>query len=499
MSKNSQTLLTSHDYLTGLHCRQLLWYLRHRPEKVQLTENSPSGTVPDAWEEVFRWAKTLYPGGVDVDWDGSGWDAALKLSEIVIRSPQVSYRVGVRYEGCFARTDILIPAARANTWNLLLVKTSTGVKEDHLREAAFQKWVLTHAGMKLGRIQQIHINGDYLRSKEIDPYKLLTKKDITLEIADYFEEVEENVRILQSVLAEPDPPELNVVDDCDGLKGCPLFETCWNFLPPRHVFQLHADSNRKRTYSLLRQGIHALSDIPEDFELTDKQRIQVTTEKTQKPYIDKEAIKSFLNLLEYPVYFLDFETFQSPVPPYIHSRPWENIPFQYSLHRVDSPLGEIHHDMFLATGKEDPRPELLRQLKEKLGKTGSIVAYNAEFETSRLKECATHFPQYRRWVEQIRGRFVDLLEPFKNFHFYHPKQNGSASLKATLPVLTGLRYDTLEISEGGEAGRQLLKLVFHSLPRKEEAKVRKHLEEYCRQDTEGMVYIIRKLMSMAHD
>lgn len=172
----------------------------------------------------------------------------------------------------------------------------------------------------------------------------------------------------------------------------------------------------------MHQNILRIKDIPEDYPLTDKQSIQLNCEKTGQPHVETERIQAFLKKLKYPLHFLDFETFMIAVPPCDEISPYEQVPFQYSLHVVPSPGAQVEHYSFLSDGSTDPRPEVLDTLKMRIGRTGSLVAYNAPFEVRVLESCAGNFPKYEGWVESIRPRFVDLLIPFRDFHYYHPDQ-----------------------------------------------------------------------------
>jgi hypothetical protein len=192
------------------------------------------------------------------------------------------------------------------------------------------------------------------------------------------------------------------------------------------------------------------------------------------------------------LYFLDFETISSAIPLYPNSKPYQQIPFQYSLH-VDNGK-EVKHYSFLASGKEDPRKEFVSSLKKVLGGKGSIIVYNQSFEISRLKELAGLFPSCKKWVNPAVKRVIDLLQPFRNFDYYSPIQKGSCSIKAVLPALTGKSYSDLDlIKNGGDASLAFLDIAFSDIPSSEKEKLRKNLEKYCGLDTEGMVWIVDEL------
>ncbi|HMD54956.1 MAG TPA: DUF2779 domain-containing protein, partial [Phycisphaerae bacterium] len=166
---------------------------------------------------------------------------------------------------------------------------------------------------------------------------------------------------------------------------------------------------------------------------------------------------------------------------------------------LQSENADLEHHQFLAEGAGDPRPEFMRQLKAVLPKNGSVVTYNASFETSRLTEMSELLPEYESWVKQIKSRVVDLLLPFRGFRYYHPDQHGSASIKAVLPVLAGKDYQNLMIQEGGTASREYQRVTFTEVTDAERNRVRRALEEYCGQDTMGMVWIMENLKKLIAD
>jgi hypothetical protein len=253
---------------------------------------------------------------------------------------------------------------------------------------------------------------------------------------------------------------------------------------------------KKRGFDLLRRGFTRILQIPQDERLTAIQRVQKETILDGRPHIEMEPIKRFLKQVRFPAYFLDFETFQMALPPYEGTRPWQQIPFQFSLHVLPALEAEPAHHMFLADGATDPRPQFLARLQDLLGSSGSIVAYNALFEKRVLRECREHSPDYADWLREIEKRFVDLLIPFKAFRYYHPDQRGSASMKAVLPALVGDSYDGLEIQEGGTASLEFCRVTFGDTSEAEKAQVRRSLEVYCTQDTLGMVKIVRALQGL---
>jgi len=197
--------------------------------------------------------------------------------------------------------------------------------------------------------------------------------------------------------------------------------------------------------------------------------------------------------LKYPLYCVDFETFAAAVPVYDGTRPYQNVPFQFSVHMVRKPGLEPEHHSYLGDGSIDPRPAFLAELKKTIGPVGSVVVYYEPFEKARLTELARDFPEYGDWINGILKRIVDLIKPFKDFSYYHPLQMGSASLKQVLPALTDLSYDELEIMDGSTASIKFMDAAFGDIPDEDREKIFTDLLSYCRQDTSGMIEILRRL------
>lgn len=218
--------------------------------------------------------------------------------------------------------------------------------------------------------------------------------------------------------------------------------------------------------------------------------------KSSTPRVSRLAIRRFLQELKYPVHFLDFETFSMAIPPYDGLQPFQRVPFQFSLHIQPTPGAKLVHRGFLANGAADPRPDFMARLREAVAQEGSLVTYNAAFEKGVLKECANALPAFQPWGNSLESRFVDLLQPFRSFRYYHPEQHGSASMKAVLPALTGRGYEELAIRDGNTASREYLRVTFgHSEPT-ERNLVYRQLEEYCGVDTKGMWQIISALREL---
>ena len=362
------------------------------------------------------------------------------------------------------------------------------VKDVNLLDLAFQAFVYSGAGLNIRRCCVMHVNRDYVRRGQVDPKKFFKVVDVTQDVAALSREIEPRLEDMFSVIRRKQEPDIQIGPHCSDPYPCPLQDKCWAFLPADSVFNLYYGG--KKSWRLFGDGIFSLRDIPDRIDLTDRQTIQRQTARTGQPHIDRPALASFLQRLKYPVSFLDFETFSTAIPLFDGLTPYQQVPFQFSLHRQSAPGATPEHQAFLADGGVDPRPEFLNRLRACIGDQGSVVVYNAKFEQSVLDKLANSFPANKTWIGAVKCRVVDLLEPFQSFDYYHPEQHGSASIKVVLPVLTGHSYEELEIHEGGQASLEYLRVHFADVPEEERQKVRAQLERYCGQDTEGMIWIV---------
>ena len=466
-------MLTKSKYIQGLQCPRLMW----ASNKKLLPEITIADEVKFSHGYIFEdYAKSLF----------KGTQPSQKFKDNIEETQELIKQHKTIFEGAFvkddlyARVDIL---EYNNGWNLYEVKSSNDVKDVHLHDLAFQKHVLN---VPINKFYVIHLNKEFVKNGPIDPKQLCQIDDVTEQVNAI--NVEDNIIKFRQILEQKTIPEIIISKGCNGPYECPLKKDCWGTLPKYNVLQL---KNHHVYWKLFQKGIVKIEDVQE--ELKEKDEIIKQAVVTQKAYLDKEKVKQFLDTLKYPLYHFDFETFMTAVPIYDNSKPWQQIPFQYSLH-IEKKEGSLEHKEFLADGKEDPRIKLLKQLKDDLKGEGSIIVYNKSFEITRLKEMARDFPKHQEWIEQVLPRIVDLAEPFKNFHYYHPEQQGKYSIKVVLPILTDLSYKDLEINEGGTASAEYyLNYIANNYGNEE---LRNNLLKYCCLDTKAMIDLTKKLFTL---
>jgi hypothetical protein len=484
-------LLSKSKYLTGLQCPKYLWLQIHESERIPEVD-AATQYIFDQGHLVGEYAKKLFPGGVDIPHDGFMENIAATRKLLAERKPL--FEAGILYGNIYSRLDILNPVDE-DEWEIIEIKSGTSVKEVYVDDVAFQKFCCEKAGLGIRSCKLGFINKQFVKNGEIDPRGLFILEDISTRVEEISAGLEERVADLLEVISNKVCPEMTIGQHCLAPYECPLREDCWGFLPEDSVFDLRGGKTKQ--FSLWEQGIVSIKDIPEDVPLSRQQQIQKECVTTGNVHVEKKEIRQFLSRLKYPLYYLDFETFGPAIPIFDGTRPYQDIPFQFSLHVVANEGADPVHHSFLAEGSEDPRPQILRELQRLLGSEGSIIAYNAGFEEGVLRELVEAFPEYTDWLEGILTRMVDLLYPFTNFHYYNASQKDTASLKKVLPAVTGKGYEEMNIGAGMDASAAFSRIMGSDATEEEISQVRADLVEYCKLDTEGMFWVVDRLRELS--
>ena len=475
--------LTKSLYMRGQQCPRLLWFSSRK----QLPELSLYDQHKFAQGREFEgYVKKLFPDGIDL---GKLKQVEnIKETQNLINQSKTIFEASMVYKNLFFKGDILEPSAEG--WNLYEIKASTEVKKkkEYIPDLAFQKYICEKNGIEIINCFIEYINKDYIKQGNVIPNELVLQEDVTGKV-NQIDDIEKNSEKYIEIIEQLKPPEVSISIKCNKPHQCPLKDECWGNLPEYHVIQL---TNWRKYWELFEDGILDIKDIPKDEILSsNKDRVIKKAVDGNKTIINKDKIRNFLKEIQYPLYYLDFETFDTAIPIFDQSRPYQKIPFQYSLHIQDE-NDKVKHFNFLAQREKDPRPELLVRLEKEIGQTGSVIVFNKTFEIGVLNKLAEDFPKYESFITHTIDRIIDLVEPFKNYDYYNPVQKGRYSLKAVLPAITGKSYSNLEIDNGTDASMQYfyshVKADFKNID-----EIRNNLLKYCGLDTEGMIWIIDEL------
>ena len=368
-------------------------------------------------------------------------------------------------------------------------------KEEHIRDLTFQYETATQAGYIVNRLFLVELNKLYTRSGEIDLNSLFDIKEVTREVLDVLPGLRNQMSgALDASKSMVEPTTC----DCRFLprkKQCPAFGYMHPDLTGYNVYDLAISRSPKRLKELIDASIFRIEDIPAGTKMTDSYRDQVITWKENREIILVNEIRKILDQLEYPLYFLDYETTGPAIPKFDNTRPYQQIPFQYSLHRIVAKGGDVGHIEYLHRDHTPPMHAIVKHLRNDIGDTGTIIVWNKTFEkkcNENLSECV---PAMKDFLLNINSRLFDLMEIFSKHLYVHKDFRGSHSIKKVLPVLVPeLSYDSLTIRDGGTATTQWDRMVFEIEVEKEKEIICQNLLVYCKLDTLAMVEVYRKLL-----
>jgi predicted RecB family nuclease len=478
-------------FAAGQQCLKRLYFQVHQPE-LAAQPDAATEAIMQQGHEVGMLARQLFPGGVEVSSEG-GLDQAIRSTrELVANSAVPAVFEGVfEHDGVLVRVDVL-HRRRDERWRLIEVKSSTSVKEEHLDDVAIQYRVLSRSGLDVASCCLAHVNRSYVFSGgDVDPWRFFRIRNVTRQVARLQPKLTFQLRAAFTVLSMSKAPDIAPGKHCMSPVTCEFFDRCNPPLPDDHIGylpRLHASAEAE----LEEMGIESIHDVPDDFELTEIQRRAATCVQTGQPWFSPE-LSAELNKLEYPLRFVDFETINPCVPRFAGMRPYDQLPFQWSVHVQRGPGAEPEHFEFLATDGSDSRHEFADSLCDTLGENGSIVVYNQQFESQRLSEMAAYLPEFADRIKQIQARFWDLLPVVRN-NVYHPEFAGSYSLKDVLPALVPeMSYARMQVADGQAAGLAWEAFVHGGSDQVERDCVKKALLDYCGQDTLALVRLLERL------
>lgn len=487
-------MLSKSQYIRGLQCHKSLWLRKNKPNLRNMSTDQTESLFATGLT-VGDCAKTLFPDGIEIEFTPDDFNSMFeKTSKLIEEGVDTIYEAAFQHKGVFVMVDILHKTDGG--WNVYEVKSSTKVKPHYVDDAAVQYYALKDV-VDLNKVSIIHINNKYNHQVVLDLTELFTIEDITVEVIERQEGVKSNLDSMELML-KLDVPDIDIGTHCSKQNGCDFSDHCWQHIKAPSVFNLYRMNGQKK-FDLYNGGIVSFEDIPADFKLNKIQQVQVNSILNNTVLIDKDIINDFIETIEYPISYFDFETFQNAIPRFKDQRPYMQMPFQYSLHIVNE-NGEMNHEEFLGDENSDPRRQLSERMLCDIPKTGSIMAYNQSFEISRIKELAKLFPDLYDELMELTDRFVDLIVPFRKLGYYHPDFNGSFSIKSVLPALfpddPELDYKKLGIQNGGMAMDTYANLYLLKDRNKRE-KIRDDLLAYCHLDTLAMIRIFEKLQCLA--
>lgn len=449
-------MISKSDYMLFLKHSAWLWVKKNAPEKIPPVDESTQAMF-DAGHQFEPYAESLFPEGVSLGFSDYEEYRSLpkRTQDAIARGDQVMFQPRFEWRDFTCICDI-VSFVGENEVDLYEIKASTKAKPEHEYDLAFQTAVLEGSGIKVRNISVIHVNNQYVRNGEIKADEITSFADITEQVRAKDAATQKHMAQALTVAKSPDMPD-----------------------PDPSLAKLGS----KNDWMAIYQNIVGKAEEPVSEQV--------------EPTIDKESIKQFLGELEFPLYFLDYETMSGLIPYFDGHRPYQQVPFQYSLHILESPDAKLTQKEYLHRDNSDPAQPLAQQLIKDIGDTGSVIVWYEGFEKTRNTELGELLPEYKDKMEAINDRIVDLMIPFKNKWYDDPRFEGSASTKQVLPVLCPhLSYKELGIQEGGSAQRLWMEAILDEKRADQKDQILEDLIEYCRLDTLAMVEIYHVLRNL---
>lgn len=465
--------------------------------------------------EVEAEARNLFPGGFMVERRSAG--ARELTAKLIAEKTPVIYQAVFATEQYLAATDVIVWNEKAGAYDLFEIKMSSTDEEEredgtfrrdkqkeeqYANDLAFQCNVVEACGIRLNQKYLVRLNRSYVRDGDLDYSQLFIREDMTEYMRQFQPIVALSMNQAYEYVAQEKEPEGMCKCIYRGRsKHCTTFAYNNPHVPEYSVHDLNRiGSSKRQLRELVDAGILHIEHVPLDETLRKKEKKynQVIVHKTGEPLIDVDAIRDELGKLEFPLYFLDYETMPMPIPPYSGYRPYQHIVYQYSLHVLPAPDAELQHFGDIVLGG-DPSEKIAEQLRTHIGDKGAIIVWSKRFENSRNKELARLAPQYQRFFESVIARTYDLMDIVENQLYVHPGFHGRASIKKVLPVLVPeMSHEKLAIGNGSDWMAGYLKLTDGTLQGSYAEQMRNDLLEYCKYDTRAMVEIWRRFYDVAN-
>lgn len=492
--KSLPKLLSKTKLLRGYRCSKNIYLTIHEP-KLEVPIAPDMQALFDQGNVVGEESRKRFPGGVLIDnkpWDFFG--SLKRTRELLAEGVETIYEAAFEHKGCYARADIIQYSAVSQKWKMYEVKSSTKLKPEHIDDIALQSWIMTNAGLDLEEINLLHLNRECIYPN-LD--NLFHAENITEQVFSSLDHIEPRLNDIFSIIKRSSVPDVDIGSHCLAPNECGFKNHCWQekSIPELGVFNLPQIKDKK--WELYAQGIISLDDTRLS-GLTSLQERVVEVFKSKKRHINSDGIKEAVAGWKFPLVFLDFETINPAIPRYDGCGPYKQVPFQFSVHTLDSIDSELKHIEFLHSTKDDPRPSLIPALIQACEGEGSVVAYYGKFESDRIAELIEFSPEHQTKLQAIIDRIVDPL-PIIRENVYDNEFRGSFSLKYVAPAILGNEhsYQGMDVADGSAAQRAFEELISEDTSPDRKQELKDGMLAYCKKDTLVMVELVKWLYEQA--
>lgn len=482
-------ILSKSSFIRGRQCGKSLWLYFYQPALREKPDDLRRSLFQRGHKVGF-FARQLFPGGQDASPSSpSRWAESVALTrQYMDAGYKVIYEAAFEHNRCLAFADLLVRTEEG--WHAYEVKSSLRVTEVHLMDAAFQYHVIQGSGCLLSGFSLVHPNPDFVHHGEITPHEFFLLHDITEQILKRQVEVFQGVSNFKQMLESEQMPQQKVGPHCQSPYPCDFRSYCWGRMHAFHILNLPAFSIQEAS-GLFNAGVRDIRDIPHEEPLSDFHRGIIHAHRTNTNLVDTKTLSNWLNKIVYPIAFFDLEMFMPPIPMYRGTRPFEHLPFAYSLIKLAKPEAEKEYFFFMADAGEDPREVISRRLLSDLDGIRTLIVFDSSQEHAVFRKLGALFPDTKPFMEDLCRRTADLADLFVSKKIYFPSMGNSFSLKS-LSSIAGVNMEHLKINNGYDASAAYESLheqgdLFH------QTEVREELTRYSRADTEMISGVFQKL------
>lgn len=487
-SLSKSTLIRSIQCSKSLFLYKNNYSLRDKPSTTQQQKF-------DRGHRVGKLAQQLFPDGKDCSPPNPfSYDASVAATKLLIQQQTKHiYEAAFKYNGILVALDIL--EYKDGKWYAHEVKSSFRISNTYLLDAAIQYYIITKSGIKLEDFSIITINNDYLYDGNFDIHTYFKFTSVLDDIKERIPFVEKTIEEAIQTLSSNTMPDVSIGTHCTKPYPCDFQSYCWSSVPKDAVWYLPGISMAEKS-SFIEKGINTIHEIENLDEFNVRQRVIIQCFQSQKVHIDAEKLNSFIQAVHFPLYYFDIEAFQPAIPLFPNTKPYDRIPFLYSLHYKESETSELQHISYISPVGQDDRINFIEHFLEATQKPGQILVFNTLMEKGILFKMMNDFPQYKKQILERINRIIDVEIPFKELHVYHPAQQGSFSLKAIGNALLGVdEFAKSNVKDGEEAMAVYNELFYWE--NKEEVNLKlQQLKTYCFTDTFVLYKIFEKIKEL---
>ena len=475
--------------LSYLQCPKRLYLEVHQRDLMQYSASSKVAfTIGNVVGAVAQ--EVLMPGGILIAYDRGLRKAVESTSKYMGELFDTTlYEATFQTQNMQVRADLL--SRRQDFLDVVEVKSSTSVKDQYFVDCAIQYWVMDQAGHPPSKISLAHINNEFVYQGDGNYAYLFKVVDVTDQVIEHAKHVCDWVEQANETITG-DLPHVDVSEHCYRPYECPFIHHCWkNVKTVEYPVSQFPGLTKKQKNEILRAGYEDARDVPVGFIDNENLLARLNAFKSGEQVISQELCDE-LSGLKFPRYYVDFETIGFAVPIWQGTRPYEQLPFQWSCH-VEQESGSIEHTKFLDTSGNAPMRAFCETLIDAVGKEGPICMYS-NYERTILKSMQLRFPDMEEALQNIIERLYDLLIPIRK-HYFHRDLQGSYSIKKVLPsVVPELNYDDLDnVQDGMMAQQAFLEIIHPDTSNERKQTLTDSLLQYCELDSYAMVKLVHNL------